>query len=337
MRYPRDAAPNVGQPAGIYDSADDLWIVTSYFNPVGYRSRRRNYDAFLAPIVAGGLHVLTIECAFGDDAFTLPSSPHVVRVRSRHIMWQKERLLNLIISRLPSACTKVAWVDCDTLFTNPAWAVTTAHLLDQFPVVQLYETALLLPQERTASGENAHSRCGFAAAQANDPESLRSGDYRRHGETGLAWAARRSVLEPDGLYDACIVGGGDHVMAHAMCGDWDSLCIDRLIGLATPQADHLRRWGEQFSQRVQPAVGHVPGAAVHLWHGERVDRRYVARHRELAAFGFDPQDDLRIGASGCWEWASDKPQMHAWAAAYFAGRQEDGVAPGAAGAVARLV
>ena len=330
----RDEAMSVVQPAGVYDSVDDLWIVTSYFDPVGYHSRRRNYDAFQAPLIAGGLHVVTIECAFGDDAFALPPSPHVLRVRSKHVMWQKERLLNLAIRRLPTECTKVAWVDCDTLFTNPAWAVATSHLLERFPVVQPYETALRLPQVWTL-GDAADSMRGFAAAQEDDPESVRSGDYRRHGETGLAWAARRSVLEPDGLYDACIIGGGDHVMAHAMCGDWNSVCIDRLIGLAAPQADHLRQWGERFSQRVQGAVGHVPGAAVHLWHGERADRRYSARHKELAAFGFDPQRDLRSAASGCWEWASDKPQMHAWAAEYFSGRREDGVAASPAGAVAR--
>ena len=326
---------NVVQPAAAYDPVDDLWIVTSYFDPVGYHSRRRNYDAFQAPIVAGGLHCLTIECAFGDDAFTLTPSPGVVRVRSKHVMWQKERLLNLAIRALPTECTKVAWVDCDTLFTNPAWAVATSRLLESVSVVQPYETALRLPRAWTAGGDHADAMPGFAATQANDPESLRSGHYRRHGETGLAWAARRSALEPDGLYDACIIGGGDHVMAHAMCGDWDSVCIDRLIGLAAPQADHLRQWGERFSRRVRRTVGHVPGAAVHLWHGERADRRYSSRHKELAAFGFDPQRDLRAGASGCWEWASAKPQMHAWAAEYFAERREDGVAAGTGDAVAR--
>ena len=330
-----NGATSVVQPAVVYDSVDDLWIVTSYFDPVGYHSRRRNYDAFRAPIIAGGLHFLTIECAFGDDAFTLPPSPHIVQVRSPHIMWQKERLLNLAISRLPARCTKVAWVDCDTLFTNPAWAVATSHLLERFPVVQPYETALRLPQGWTSSGAEADSFRGFAVTQANDPESLRSGNYRRHGETGLVWAARRNVLEPEGLYDACIIGGGDHVMAHAMCGDWDSVCMDRLISLGTPQRDHVRLWGERFSERVQHTVGHVPGTAVHLWHGERADRRYSVRHRELAAFGFDPQRDLRIGASGCWEWASDKPQMHAWAAAYFAERREDGVAASTADAGVR--
>jgi hypothetical protein len=315
---------NVMPPASVYNAIDDLWIVTSYFNPAGYQSRRCNYERFRQPISAGGLHLLTVECAFGDDCFTLPEGRDVIHVRCRDVMWQKERLVNLVIGRLPRACTKVAWVDADTLFAEPGWAVATSRLLDGNAVVQPYDTAWRLSKDWTPTGGDAEATRGFAAAQAADPDSLRSGDYQRHGETGLAWAARRSVLEDGGLYDACIIGGGDHVMAHVMCGDWDSVCIDRLIGLTTPQVEHLRRWGERFSRQVGGAMGVVPGAALHLWHGEWADRRYSARHRELAAFGFDPDRDLRIGASGCWEWASDKPQLHAWAAAYFAARREDG-------------
>ncbi len=329
---------NVVQPAAVYDAVDDLCIVTSYFNPIGYRSRLENYETFRDRIVASRLPLLTIECAFGDDAFTLPPSPQVIQVRSGAVMWQKERLLNLAISRLPEHCTKVAWVDGDTLFENPRWAVETSRLLDRYPVVQPFATALRLSSGVHAPEANPGATRGFAAAQAADPESLRTGDYHRHGETGLAWAAQRVVLTDCGLYDACIIGGADHVMAHALCGDWDSVCIDRLIGLHTPQLAHLQRWGERIYARVRGELGCVAGAALHLWHGEREGRRYTVRHRELAAFGFDPDQDIRIGTSGCWEWASDKPAMHRWASEYFVGRREDGAAavPEAAGDAGRL-
>jgi len=50
----------------------------------------------------------------------------------------------------------------------------------------------------------------------------------------------------------------------------------------------------------------------------------VDRNRVLAAFGFDPARDIRIGPSGCWEWASRKPELHRWAREYFYFRREDG-------------
>ena len=91
-----------------------------------------------------------------------------------------------------------------------------------------------------------------------------------------------------------------------------------------PHADHFAAWAEGVYRSVRAKVTALPGTLLHLWHGEVADRRYVDRNRELAAFGFDPRSDLRIGRSGCWEWASRKPQMHAWARAYFGLRREDG-------------
>lgn len=306
--------------------ADDLWVVTPYFNPSRYRSRADNYAVFRAAIERGGLRLLTIECAFGDAAFVLPPAPDVIQVRSTHVLWQKERLLNIAIGMLPAACTKVAWVDCDTLFENPDWAAETARRLDRYPVVQPFEHAVRLPRGHRTPEPDMPAWRGFAAGQVADSQSLAAGDYRRHGETGLAWAARRDFLAGCGLYDACVVGGGDHVMAHALCGDWASACIDRLIGLHTPHLTHLRGWGERVHARVRGALGFVPGAVWHLWHGEPVDRLYTTRHTALMQCGFDPATDIRIGDSGCWEWASAKPEMHRMVAEYFVARQEDGVA-----------
>jgi len=307
-------------------AADTLWVVTAYFNPAHYRSRADNYAVFRAAIERSGLPLLTIECAFDATDFTLPRSSDVIHVRSPDVLWQKERLLNLAIDRLPAACRYVAWVDGDTLFENPDWAAETVQMLDRYPVVQAFEGAVRLPRGCDTPARDAPAWRGFAAAQAVDTASLVAGDYRRHGETGLAWAARREVLAEVGLFDACVVGGGDHVIAHALCGDWASPCIGRLVGVDTPQLVHLQRWGRRAHARVRAALGFVRGAVWHLWHGEPADRHYTARHTALMAFGFDPATDIRIGDSGCWEWASAKPDMHRWVADYFAARQEDGPA-----------
>ncbi len=310
--------------AQVYEGVDDVWIVTSYFNPVGYRTRARNYEAFRQRIVASGLNLLTVECVFGDDRFTLPPTPDVLQVRAQHVLWQKERLLNLALPHLPERCTKVAWVDGDVLFENPAWVVETSRLLEDYPVVQPFATAIRLPRDRQEYLGDGDVLPSFGAVYAADPGRVRGGDYDKHGETGLAWAARRTLLAQCGLYDACIIGGGDHVIAHAMCGDWTSVCIDRLIGGDNAHRSHVRRWAAAFYPHVRGAIGYVPGSVLHLWHGERAYRRYSLRHKELDRFGFDPDHDLRVGEAGCWEWARDKPEMHRWAAAYFAERLEDG-------------
>jgi hypothetical protein len=330
------------RPADRYDVPGDLWVVTCYFNVNRYRTRRLNYERFAAPIRRSGLGFLTIECAFPGAPFALPPGPGLLRLAGRDVMWQKERLLNVAIAALPAACTKVAWLDCDVLFADPAWAVETSRRLERQAVVQPYERVVRLPRGAEAYRGEGDVWDGFAAVAARDPDALLSGRFDRHGHTGFAWAARREIIARHGLYDACIAGSGDHMMAHAFCGDWESSCIDRIIGPADNhhaghRAGHRtghRTWFEAWSRRVYPdvraRVGYAPGTILHLWHGEVADRRYVDRNRELARFDFDPATDLRVGPTGGWEWASEKPELHRWAVEYFGHRREDGGPDGAA-------
>jgi hypothetical protein len=308
-----------------YRPPPDLAVVTCYFNPDGYRSKRENFAAFWEPLDRAGLTVAVVECVFGDGPFEL-SDPGVRHVRGRDVMWQKERLLNLGIAGLPSHVRKVAWLDADVLFTNPGWAADAARLLDEYPVVQLFDTAVRLPRGTIADDDRGERYPSFAAVLAREPHRLLAGDFAAHGHTGFAWAARREVLA-HGLYDACIAGSGDHMMAHAFAGDWESPCVDRILGPANRHRKWFSNWGQKVYNRVRARVGCVPGTLLHLWHGAVADRRYADRNRELAGFGFDPARDVRVGPAGCWEWASRKPALHAWARRYFAGRREDGPAP----------
>jgi hypothetical protein len=246
-------------------------------------------------------------------------------------MWQKERLLNIAISRLPSECSKLAWLDCDVLFENAEWAVQASLMLDSYRVVQLFDKVIRLPRGHTFfNGEGAQWR-SFANVYQELPNQLLRGDFTSHGHSGFAWAARLEVLQEHGLYDACISGSGDHMMAHAFCGDWESPCIERIFGdnspdrgTNNPHREHFSDWCRRTYKSVRARVGCVSGTLLHLWHGDIDNRRYVTRNRELAALGFDPYHDIRRNPAGCWEWARHRPALHKWAELYYAGRKEDG-------------
>jgi len=307
-----------------YDRASDLWIISSFFNPNGYRTKTRNYRHFVGLVDGSNLNRLVVECAFGDEAFALPESPSVIRVRTRDVMWQKERLLNIALSRLPSQCSKIAWLDCDILFQNPEWAVQASRLLDSYRVVQLFDRVIRLPKEHVFFSGQGDAWESFASVYQERPNQLLRGDFAMHGHSGFAWAARREVLQENGLYDACISGSGDHMMAHAFCGDWESTCIDRIIGQNNPHRAHFSDWCRRTYKNVRASVGCVAGTLLHLWHGDVDNRRYVTRNKELAALGFDPGHDIKIDDAGCWKWASEKPTLHRWARRYYARRKEDG-------------
>jgi hypothetical protein len=311
-------------PADSYKPVDDLWIISSFFNANGYKTKVRNCERFIRSIERSGLNCVIVECAFGDMPYAMPESPYVLQVRCRDIMWQKERLLNVALSRLPSQCSKVAWLDCDILFANPEWAVQASRMLDSYRVVQLFDKAIRLPQQHSFFSGEGDVWTSFASVYQDSPNQLLRGDFANHGHSGFAWAARRDVLHEHGLYDACISGSGDHMMAHAFCGDWESPCIDRILGDNNPHREHFTDWCRRVYRNVRASVGCVTGTLLHLWHGDIDNRRYVMRNRELAALDFDPYQDIQINTAGCWDWATNKPPLHRWAARYYAGRKEDG-------------
>ena len=52
------------------------------------------------------------------------------------------------------------------------------------------------------------------------------------------------------------------------------------------------------------------------------NRHYADRHQPLADLNFDPYLDLRIGASGAWEWARPRPELEAALMNYFVARAQ---------------
>jgi len=242
------------------------------------------------------------------------------------VMWQKERLLNVAIGRLPVSCTKVVWADCDVLFVDNDWADRTSALLDSYPIVQPFDRVIRLPRGHFTYQGQGDLWPSFAAVARQHPDLMLAGDFARHGHTGFAWAARREILEKHGLYDACISGSGDHMMAHAFFGDWSSPCMGRILGAppSSPHRAHFAAWCKSLYGEVRARVGVASGALLHLWHGEIDNRRHVLRNQELASFDFDPASDLHIGPQGAWEWNSDKPALHQWAVNYYPSRKDDG-------------
>ncbi len=304
----------------------DFWVVTTYFNPAGFASRRRNYQRFRAQL--GPVPCLTVECAQDDRPFELAASADVVQVRASGALWQKERLVNLGVARLPSQCRFVAWVDGDVLFARPDWPTLARAELAHKLAVQLFSEVELLPSERGAQRGLVPQRLwGFAAKISAEPESLHAGRFDAHGHTGYAWAMRRDLLATVGLYDACIVGSADHVMAHALLHCPWSPCVTRLLGTATPHHQHFVAWAERLlalaRQEKLVGVGFVPGLLSHLWHGAIADRRYFERNQRLAALGFDPAQDLVSDPGEPLRLRHPSSGLGTFLREYFASRNED--------------
>ena len=98
-----------------------FWGITVFFNPAGYKNKYENYRIFRDSLKRQGLKLLAVELSFGDR-FELKSTDADLLIQikgdSRNIMWQKERMLNIGLDKLPKDCDKIAWLDCDVIFKN---------------------------------------------------------------------------------------------------------------------------------------------------------------------------------------------------------------------------
>lgn len=316
-----------------------LWAITSYFNPLGYRRRRENYRVFRHHLRAP---LATIEWS-PDGRFELGDGDAelMVRVDGGDVMWQKERLLNLLLPRLPAACRSVAWIDCDVVFGRADWAEAAQQALEEHRMVQLFDEArqlqavgveTLLGTPRWDELPAELIRLGLVSAK---PAHMSMSEWglqqtvvrlRPNGlSTGFAWAAPRWLLEQHPFIDEWVAGGGDAANVFAALGAPE--CIRQRHQLNPVQAEYYLPIARRLAQAVDGRVGFITGNLYALWHGSMEQRGYRTRHEMMARHGFDPRRFLGRAPSGVWQWTAEATALAAEVRAYFESRNEDGLLP----------
>ena len=294
-----------------------MWGISCFFNPCRYPNKLENLKVFRDESKHQGLKLILVELAFGDTPFEVPQdcAEIIIRLRTNSVLWHKERLLNIALQSVPSK--NVAWIDADVMLENENWIESAEHLLETYPVVQLFERAEWL----SPTGDVIQQMDSTAAQQARKRDT--AGIY---GHAGFGWAARTEILKKHGFYDRNVIGGGNGVMAWAMyryAGLWPGEGFHHIF-LSDVHREHVEQWSARFFEDVQGRVGCVPGAVRHLWHGAIKDRFYLDRHVLVANEQYNPLADIRIAENECLEWASDKPELHRSVREYFLLRAEGG-------------
>jgi len=306
-----------------------LWAITSYFNPMHYRRRLATYRGFRSCLQ---VPLAAIELSF-DGRYELGpgDADLLIQLRGEDIMWQKERLLNVLLPQLPAECLQVAWLDCDIVFERQDWPERVAAALAQAPVTQLFRRVHYMPPHAgpedvsesitllTRDSLGAWLDSGLSAEEALRHATTRSSNSAMKG---MAWAASRDLLQSQGLYDACIIGGGANAFACAVLGTYDHAIRPHFMN--DRQREHYLAWAERFHRATHGALSCMDGDVYHLWHGALADRGGSSRHKGLVPFNFDPDADIATAGAGCWRWATDKRDMHGYVHNYFAARKEDG-------------
>ncbi len=308
-----------------HEEGHRLWAITTYFNPMRYRARLDNFRYFRrhlkVPLVCVEQYWDAPQLAGGD-------ADRLVHLQGGDVLWQKERLLNVAIQRLPPEAEYVAWLDCDIVFKRHDWAQAAIAALHRHRLVQLFTEMVDLPLGEVSSQDFArHPPSGQAiggllqrgAASQGHFTPASTGGMRR-ALFGLAWAAEVELIRRHGFYDAMIIGSGDRAMVCAALGrPQDAEAAARLSAI---RAQHYRGWADPFHADVQGSVGALAGRLLHLWHGEIKDRRYLERHIDFAQLDFDPYADIEVAANGLFRWTDRGQRLIPFMSAYFANRNE---------------
>ena len=207
------------------------------------------------------LPLTTVELSF-NDSFKIPDAIHI-KAEVRHIMWQKENLLNIALKSLPEDVQAVAWIDSDILFEDPDWHNKAWEALQEYDVIQLFSESHDV--NKTEDISLLHGSSYYKEPTSSHNTKLKP---------GYALAARKDALVT-GFFPEAILGAGDICMMDAWCG------IERASTLkhwSKDRIDSYKQWAKYTGQK---KLRNIDGLIYHLWHGSPTAKQYTSRQRIL--------------------------------------------------------
>ncbi len=288
-----------------YVRSDRIAIIMTHWNPAGFRRPGQTLRESLGYLRRPAQ---VMEVVYEDRYAEIQGST-VIPAGPRSVLWQKERLINLAVERLPPSVSWVAWVDHDLVWESDQWVEAAVRMLrGGMDCVQLFDKIKYLARDGQSITQTATSATAARAA----------GGVPNAAPGGAWMASRRWFDSIGGLYDRNVCGGGDATFFDAVTGSRS--------GYLERQAPQLRLDSIEYCQRVGGARwGCLPCSVQHLWHGERDHRQYHSRDQILARGGFCPRRDVRVNHNGLLEWTTRADLMmrsEVWG--YFVNRREDG-------------
>lgn len=285
-----------------------IGLITTYFNPCNSKKRWSNYVEFRKQLKQP---IITVELAYDDCPFLIDDSIKI-RGTKKNLLWQKERLLNIALESLPSQIDKVAWLDADIIFENEQWLSETEAALDRTAVIQPFENVV-----ESASSEVQVYNGPAIALNLNQSECRRLAKIP--GVRGLAWAARREVLE-NGFFDMGVLGSGDTYHLIAWLNDWNDPHVKQMPPLLRKQ---FLLWAWKTGEKVGGNIGTVQGKVIHLHHGSFKGRDWLGRQKILINHNFSPTEDLIKDHNDLWAFVGNKPKLEQEINNYFEVRKLD--------------
>jgi hypothetical protein len=288
-----------------YSSHKEAVIVTCFYNFTGSPYRLSAFKKFYDTIKHLNHRIIEIETPGAANQLSALGLkiPNLVKIQAKSQLWHKETVLNQLIKTLPKRYKYVFWIDADVLFTNKNWLTDSVKqfekgkmILQPFsycvhldrdetePSFDLDEEIEKMDSDKRHKVPYRHPKMwrSFGYNYATDKQKACSHNYDIHGHVGFAWGARREIFDNVELYDKALVGGADHIIAHAAVGECSHPCIEKTF---TEMMDEIREWSARFYKQTRGKLGYAPGTLYHIWHGDVEKRDYYQRIKKYSPMG----------------------------------------------------
>ncbi len=307
-----------------------LYCLSTYFNPTGSCTRKENFHVFHHRMMQQNANMLYGEFALHDRGFELSAIVREeqlpVKICGEHMLWQKENIINLLLQHLPDDCDKVCWVDSDILFQDEDWQANIYDALEQYRLVQCFDWGVMLPKGvefiDNIETESFPTRFDDCSKVYGYIRGLLDPDIKQgNGFPGFAWAVRREVLEEMALYEECVLGGADLLMARASTYNHYEADICDLHSRF--QLANYYPWAQKWCDIIDGSFSYTNGSIYHLFHGKVTSRNPEMRISLLKELQFDPSIDIEKNDEGAWIATSEGEHLIKPAQKFFSERLED--------------
>ncbi len=218
-------------------------------------------------------------------------------------LFHKENLINLAVKQLlPADAQFICWSDCDIQLLNKDWDSDAIDLLAANPSVPMIIqpwSSCYIQNERATLDYNE----GFAYRLCEFEDSI--------GHPGHVWCCNRLAWDQmGGLYDKCIIGSGDQLLAESLANK--AFVRDLKKSFKADLVQYQNR-----CKRIK--VGYLEGSLISYYHGLLADRKYFERWDVLRKL--DLEKHLQYTGSGVLTTTSEFP-MGKQMIDYFIRRRE---------------
>ena len=283
-----------------------FYIICIMFNPARSRSRIKLYLSFKRQMEKLGIKLITVECVYDNSPFTITKQnyePYNIQLSTQSAFFQKEKLINIALTKLPLDAKYVAWCDCEVEFTSSNWVNDTIRGLHVFKAIQLFEEAVIL----NSNGEDVMTKRGFAA-QLNENEEIENATLQRMTEAaGHCWAFRVDALkEIGGLLDFSPLGNGEKIMGYSLAKRMEDYVPNELNASFK---DSIRTWQKKAALALTAGIGFIPGTIRVYYCSTTQEAKAHDKWEVLQGNNFDPKEDLFLAENGLYYIDPSKPKL----------------------------